>query len=68
MTEAEEKALREKLAEMLQEHRDLDMAISAMAEQGVTDPLTIGRMKKRKLQLKDQIARIGDALLPDIIA
>jgi hypothetical protein len=68
MTEAEETALREKLAEMLQEHRDLDTAISAMAEQGVTDPLTIGRMKKRKLQLKDQIARIGDALLPDIIA
>ncbi|HEY4114285.1 MAG TPA: DUF465 domain-containing protein [Rhizomicrobium sp.] len=68
MTEADEQVLREKLAELLQEHRDLDVAIGAMAEQGVTDQLTIGRLKKRKLQLKDQIARIEDALLPDIIA
>jgi hypothetical protein len=68
MTEADEQALREKLAELLQEHRDLDVAIGAMAEQGVTDQLTIGRLKKRKLQLKDQIARIEDVLLPDIIA
>ena len=68
MTEAEEQLLRLKLAQLLQEHRDLDMAIAAMADQGVTDQLTIGRLKKRKLQLKDQIARVEDALLPDIIA
>jgi hypothetical protein len=68
MTEAEEQALRAKLAELSQEHRDLDSAIAAMAEQGVNDQLQITRLKKRKLQLKDQIARIEDALLPDIIA
>lgn len=68
MTEGEEQLLRLKLAQLLQEHRDLDTAIAAMADQGVTDQLTIGRLKKRKLQLKDQIARIEDALLPDIIA
>jgi len=68
MTEAEEQALRAKLAELLQEHRDLDVAIAAMNDQGVTDQLQIGRLKKRKLQLKDQIALIEDALLPDIIA
>jgi len=68
MTEAEEQALRAKLAELMQEHRDLDMAIAAMSDQGVTDALTVGRMKKRKLQIKDQISRIEDALLPDIIA
>ena len=68
MTEAEEQALRAKLAELMQEHRDLDMAIAAMSDQGVTDALTLGRMKKRKLQIKDQISRIEDALLPDIIA
>jgi hypothetical protein len=68
MTEAEEQALRAKLAELMQEHRDLDAAIAAMTEQGVTDQLQITRLKKRKLQLKDQIARVGDALLPDIIA
>lgn len=68
MTEADEQALRAKLAELMQEHRDLDAAIGAMADQGVKDQLQVTRLKKRKLQLKDQIARIEDALLPDIIA
>ena len=68
MTEADEQALRAKLAELMQEHRDLDSAIAAMADQGVKDQLQITRLKKRKLQLKDQITRIEDALLPDIIA
>jgi hypothetical protein len=68
MTDAEEGALRAKLAGLMQEHRDLDAAIVAMAEQGVNDQLQVTRLKKRKLQLKDQITRIEDALLPDIIA
>jgi hypothetical protein len=68
MTETDEQALRAKLAELLQEHRDLDAAIAAMAEQGVKDQLQVTRLKKRKLQLKDQISRIEDTLLPDIIA
>ncbi|MBV9571339.1 MAG: DUF465 domain-containing protein [Alphaproteobacteria bacterium] len=68
MIETGEQALRAKLAALMQEHRDLDTAIEAMGEQGVKDQLQITRLKKRKLQLKDQIARIEDALLPDIIA
>ncbi|MBI1328518.1 MAG: DUF465 domain-containing protein [Alphaproteobacteria bacterium] len=68
MTEAEEQALRQKLAELSQEHRDLDAAIAAMVEAGTLDQLQMTRLKKRKLQLKDQIASIEDALLPDIIA
>ncbi len=68
MTEAEEQTLRAKLAELAQEHRDLDTAIQAMAEQGVRDQLQLSRLKKRKLQLKDQMAEIEDELLPDIIA
>ena len=68
MTDAEEEALRAKLTGLMQEHRDLDAAIAAMAEQGVKDQLQITRLKKRKLQLKDQITSIEDALLPDIIA
>jgi hypothetical protein len=68
MTEAEEHALRAKLAGLQQEHRDLDTAIAAMAEQGVRDQLQLSRMKKRKLQLKDEITKISDQLLPDIIA
>ena len=68
MTEAEEQALREKLAELVEEHRALDMAITAMRDQGVMDQIAIGRLKKRKLQLKDLISRIEDTLLPDIFA
>lgn len=68
MTEAEEQALRAKLAELQQEHRDLDTAIQAMADTGVNDQLQLSRMKKRKLQLKDLITQIHDKLLPDIIA
>jgi hypothetical protein len=68
MTEAEEQALRAKMAELEQEHRDLDTAIQAMADTGVNDQLQLTRMKKRKLQLKDLITQINDRLLPDIIA
>ncbi|MBV8799584.1 MAG: DUF465 domain-containing protein [Alphaproteobacteria bacterium] len=68
MTEAEEEPLRARLAQLMQKHRDLDAAITAMGEQGVNDQLQITRLKKRKLQLRDQITRIEDALLPDIIA
>ena len=68
MTEAEEQALRIKLAELVQEHRDLDSAIALMQEAANPDPFQLGRMKKRKLQLKDLIARIENVLLPDIIA
>lgn len=68
MTEAEEQALRAKLTELVQEHRDLDAAIAAMTETGPADQLRLTRLKKRKLQLKDQITQIEDVLLPDIIA
>ncbi|HEX3667006.1 MAG TPA: DUF465 domain-containing protein [Rhizomicrobium sp.] len=68
MTEAEEQSLRAALAVLMEEHRDLDAAIAAMAERGSGDQLRLTRLKKRKLQLKDQIARIEDQLLPNIIA
>jgi len=51
-----------------QEHRDLDEAIHALVERGKNDQLTIQRLKKQKLRLKDIIARIEDRLTPDIIA
>jgi hypothetical protein len=69
MNENEEHpALRAKLAELTQEHRDLDAAINALIASGANDQIQLTRLKKRKLQLKDQIARIEDELLPDIIA
>ena len=51
-----------------QEHRDLDEAITALIEKGTADRLTVQRLKKKKLHLKDIIARIEARLTPDIIA
>lgn len=68
MTDADEQALRAKLAELVQEHRDLDTAIAALIEQGAHDQIQLTRLKKRKLQLRDLISKMGDSLLPDIIA
>jgi len=68
MTPQEELALRARLAELRQEHGDLDMAISAIAGSAHCDQIQLTRLKKRKLQLKDLIARIEDSLLPDITA
>jgi|TARA_B110000027_G_C15981575_1_gene238968 hypothetical protein len=50
-----------------QEHRDLDLAISELVGKGI-DQLVVKRLKKKKLLLKDQIARFEDELTPDIIA
>jgi len=66
VTRPEEVELRARLAELTQEHRDLDAAIEAL--RGTPDQLQLTRLKKRKLQLKDQIAKIHAQLLPDIIA
>jgi hypothetical protein len=60
--------LRVKLELLQREHRDLDDAIAALDAAGRADPLTLRRLKKRKLLLKDQITRISDELTPDIIA
>ena len=61
-------APRAKLATLTQEHRDLDAAIEALSGAGAGDQLALSRLKKRKLQLKDEITEINNALLPDIIA
>jgi len=63
-----EEVLRIKLELLQREHRDLDDAITALDAGGRADPLTLRRLKKRKLMLKDQIARIADEITPDIIA
>ncbi len=68
MTDEEERALREQLARLQQEHRDLDVAISALALSPGSDLIQVQRLKKRKLVLRDKIRQIEDALTPDIIA
>lgn len=67
-TMAREEVLRVKLELLQREHRDLDDAIAALDAEGRADALTLRRLKKRKLMLKDQIQRISDELTPDIIA
>ncbi|WP_333713390.1 YdcH family protein [Yoonia sp.] len=66
MDEAE--ILRVRLEVLRREHRDLDEAIHALEVRGSADMLTIRRLKKQKLALKDRIAQIEDQILPDIIA
>lgn len=51
-----------------QEHADLDAAIHALIETGRADPMTLQRLKKKKLALKDRIVELEHILLPDIIA
>lgn len=63
-----EEELRRRLTMLRTEHRDLDAAIGALVATDSQDQLQIARLKKRKLQLKDQIAMIEDYLTPDIIA
>jgi hypothetical protein len=60
--------IRQQLETLKIEHRDLDDAISALQAQPLSDQLQIARLKRRKLHLKDQISRLEDQLLPDIIA
>jgi hypothetical protein len=68
MNREEERQLSADLERLKQEHRDLDAAIEAMLSAPSYDRLQIQRLKKRKLQLKDQMNRIEDQLFPDIIA
>ncbi|MBK4217337.1 DUF465 domain-containing protein [Paracoccus caeni] len=60
--------IRSKLTALRCEHRDLDEAISALASQQLTSSVALQRLKKQKLVLKDQIARLEDEITPDIIA
>lgn len=60
--------LRVELEVLKREHRDLDEAIRALEDQGRADMLTIKRLKKQKLRLKDKISALEDRIFPDIIA
>ncbi|MCG8508634.1 MAG: YdcH family protein [Rhodospirillales bacterium] len=60
--------LLKKLSALKKEHRELDEEITRMVESAPFDQLHVQRLKKRKLALKDQIAKIDSQLMPDIIA
>jgi hypothetical protein len=63
-----DEVLRVELEVFRRQHRDLDEAITALVDRGTADQLTVQRLKKQKLRLKDMIALIEDRLTPDIIA
>lgn len=68
MTDTDKKALERRLFELQLEHRDLDEIVGRLNESARGDELLITRLKKRKLQLKDHIARLKSALIPDLDA
>lgn len=68
MQRQDERDIREELTRLRTEHRDLDGKIAALEASGRADQLTLTRLKKRKLKLKDQITLLEDKLFPDIIA
>ncbi|OGI55849.1 MAG: hypothetical protein A2V58_00525 [Candidatus Muproteobacteria bacterium RBG_19FT_COMBO_61_10] len=68
MDNNETETLTLKLMELKVEHRDLDVVIEQYIQSGQVNDLLIKRLKKRKLQLKDFIARIESRLIPDLNA
>ncbi len=68
MDKLQEVQMRGKLQNLYHQHRDLDAAIEVFEQSGRADILQLQRLKKMKLSLKDQISKIENFLLPDIIA
>ena len=64
----DQEELRRLLEQLRIEHRDLDDVIARLTEKAPFDQLQLQRLKKRKLGLKDAIARLEDDLNPDLIA
>ena len=50
------------------EHRDLDEVIQYLIDTGHKDDMKVQRLKKRKLRLKDSIAKLESQLIPDLDA
>ena len=65
---ANDEALQQRLAELRQQHQDLDASVAALEQMPQPDQLVIARLKRRKLALRDQISVIEDQLTPDILA
>ena len=68
MDTIQEVVIRSKLQNLLQQHRDLDLAIISLEATGTSDQLHLRRLKKIKLDLKDQILKLENMLVPNIIA
>ncbi len=66
MVSEETKSVQRRILELQTEHRDLDEVVNTLSNRIDVDQLLLRRMKKRKLQLKDQIARLKSQLIPDL--
>ena len=64
----ETRSIQRRILELQTEHRDLDEVVNTLSSRVDADQLLLRRMKKRKLQLKDQIARLKSQLIPDLDA
>jgi len=65
---ASDEIMRARFAALRQEHHDLDASITALEAMPIPDQLLIMRLKRKKLAVRDQIVKLGDLVLPDIIA
>ncbi|MCZ6773955.1 MAG: YdcH family protein [Proteobacteria bacterium] len=68
MAYTEEKSIQRRILELQTEHRDLDKVVKKLSDSSDVDQLMLRRLKKRKLQLKDQITRLKSKLIPDLDA
>lgn len=68
LTDEEREMLKQQLYELKLEHRDLDDVITRLTHAPDVEELQLKRFKKRKLRLKENIAKIADRLIPDIEA
>jgi hypothetical protein len=68
LTDEERAQIEARILVLETEHRDLDDVIARLSSDPIQDQLQLRRLKKRKLLLKDLIARLRDRLIPDIVA
>lgn len=68
VTDERRKPLERRIYDLQVEHRDLDEVVARLATGGGVDELLLTRLKKRKLQLKDEISRLRSLLIPDLDA
>ena len=68
MFDNDQDRMKDELAELQLEHRDLDDVIHRLYESDNFEQLQMQRLKRRKLKLKDQIAQLENRLIPDILA
>ena len=68
MEDPKTQMIKAQIAELQLEHRDLDDVIDRLSKELYVDQLQLRRLKKRKLYLKDMIARLKSQLIPDLDA